>query len=64
MSSKFERNYYVADLISDLLANGKSSRLYQNVVKNNKLFSEINAYITGDIDPGLLIISGKIMQNI
>jgi len=64
MSSKFEREYYVTDLISDLLANGKSSRLYQNLVKERKLFSEINAYITGEIDPGLFIISGKLMHHV
>ncbi len=64
MSSKYKREYYVTDLISDLLANGKSSRLYRNLVKNKRLFSEINAYITGDIDPGLFIINGKLMKKV
>lgn len=64
MSSKLEKGYYVTDLISDLLANGKSSRLYQNLVKNKNLFSEINAYITGDIDPGLILVNGKLMPGI
>lgn len=64
MSSKYKREYYVTDLISDLLANGKSSRLYQNLVKSKRLFSEINAYITGDIDPGLFIINGKLMKKV
>ena len=64
MSSKHEKSYYATDLISDLLANGKSSRLYQQLVKNKKLFSDINAYITGDIDPGLLIVNGKLMHNV
>ncbi|PLX18511.1 MAG: peptidase M16 [Marinilabiliales bacterium] len=62
MSSKLENEYYTTDLISDLLANGKSSRLYQNLVKDKKMFSEINAYITGDIDPGLFVITGKLMN--
>lgn len=64
MSSKFDRKYYVTDLISDILANGKSSRLYQSLVKEKKLFSEINAYITGDIDEGLLIVTGKLIHGI
>ncbi len=64
MSSKYKKEYYITDLISDLLANGKSSRLYQNLVKNKRLFSEINAYITGDIDPGLFIITGKLMEKV
>ncbi len=64
MSSKLEKEYYTTDLISDLLANGKSSRLYQNLVKDKKMFSDINAYITGDIDEGLFIITGKLMKSI
>lgn len=64
MSSKLNKEYYVTDLISDLLANGKSSRLYQNLVKDKKLFSEINAYITGDIDPGLILVNGIIMPGV
>ncbi len=57
-----ERNtkeYYIADIISDLLSRGESSRLYQELVKNKKIFSEVNAYITGDIDAGLFIMEGK-----
>lgn len=64
MSSKLEKEYYVADLISDIFANGKSSRLYQSLVKTKQLFSDINAYITGDIDEGLFIITGKVMSNV
>jgi predicted Zn-dependent peptidase len=64
MSAKNKKDYYTSDLISDLLSNGKSSRLYQNLVKDKKLFSEINAYITGDIDEGLFIVSGKLIENI
>jgi len=64
MCSKNNPDYFVADLISDLLSNGKSSRLYQNLVKENQYFSSIDASITGDIDEGLFIISGKIMKGI
>ncbi|MCK5028483.1 MAG: insulinase family protein [Bacteroidales bacterium] len=64
MSSKLENEFYTTDLISDLLANGKSSRLYQNLVKDKKLFSDINAYITGDIDAGLFMITGRLMKSV
>ena len=64
MSSRHNPDYNVADLVSDLLSNGKSSRLYQALVKETQLFSSIDAYITGDIDEGLFIISGKIMKGI
>ncbi len=64
MQHRLHNDYYASDLISDLLANGKSSRLYLNLVKGNELFGEINAYITGDTDPGLLVITGKVKQGI
>jgi zinc protease len=53
------KNYYIADIISDILSRGESSRLYQELVKNKKIFSEVNAYITGDIDAGLFVLEGK-----
>ena len=52
-------DYYTADLISDILGRGKSSRLYDKLLKNMNLVSEISAYITGSFDTGLLVISGK-----
>jgi predicted Zn-dependent peptidase len=64
MPARKSPEYYTVDLISDLLSNGNSSRLYQSLVKEKKLFSEINAFITGDIDGGLFIITGKLLDNI
>jgi predicted Zn-dependent peptidase len=57
-------DFYTLDLISDLLAGGESGRLNTNLVRKKKLFSEINAYITSDIDPGLIIIQGKLMKGV
>jgi len=57
-------DFYTLDLITDLLAGGESGRLYTKLVREKKLFSEINAYITSDIDPGLIFIQGKLMKNI
>lgn len=54
--------YYTADLVSDILSAGDSSRLYVELVKKQQLFSDISAYITGNLDPGLFVISGKIMN--
>ena len=54
-----DRDYYATDLISDILSNGSSSRLYRKLLKEQRLFSSIDAYITGNMDPGLLIIEGK-----
>jgi predicted Zn-dependent peptidase len=55
-----DKSYHHFDLISDILSNGKSSRLYLTLVKDKKLFTEINAYVSGDIDNGLFIVSGKL----
>ncbi|MCB0478492.1 MAG: insulinase family protein [Crocinitomicaceae bacterium] len=59
MPDRLHPDYYTADLISDILGRGKSSRLYDTLLKNMNLVSEISAYITGSFDTGLLVISGK-----
>lgn len=62
MGSRLSNDFYSLDLITDLLAGGESGRLYSKLVREKKLFSSIDAYITSDIDPGLVIIHGKLMQ--
>jgi predicted Zn-dependent peptidase len=57
--SRAERDYYVTDLLTDVLGNGQSSRLYSRLLKERELFTGIDCYLTGSIDPGLLIIEGK-----
>ena len=64
MPDRLDKNYYVADLIGDMLGRGKSSRLYQKLVKQNPLFNELSAYISGSIDAGLLVIQGNLNDNI
>ena len=56
--------YHATDLLSDILSNGLSSRLYQSLVKEKRLFGNINAYISGSIDPGQFIISGNLLDGI
>ncbi len=55
-----DRNYIVCDLLSDILSSGNSSRLYQKLVREKAMFSNISAYVTGDFDNGLLIVSGRL----
>ena len=64
MGAKFDANYFVSDLISDVLSNGDSSRLYRKLVLEKGMFSELDAYISGDCDPGLFYVSGKLMQGV
>ncbi|MFU8843407.1 MAG: M16 family metallopeptidase, partial [Bacteroidales bacterium] len=58
------QNYYASDLISDILSNGNSSRLHNVLVKEKRLFSNIDAYITGNIDAGLFVFSGKLVEGV
>lgn len=59
MPGKNEPHYHAADLLSDILGRGKSSRLYKKLKKELDLVSEINAYILGSFDTGLLMITGN-----
>ena len=64
MDSRLSDEYFVCDLISDILANGRSSRFYQKLYKERQLFSTIDAFISGATDPGLFIIEGKTMPGV
>ena len=56
--------YYTQDLLSDILGRGRSARLFQNLVKEKEFFNEIQAYVTGNLDPGLMIIEGHLTDNV
>ena len=61
---RLDKRYYTADLITDLLSGGGSSRLYQSLVKEKQLFSNINCFHFGSVDAGLLAIEGKLVKGI
>jgi len=64
ISSRLDRKYYIMDLITDILSGGGSSRLYHSLVKERRLFSNIECYHFGSIDNGLLAIEGKLVKGI
>jgi predicted Zn-dependent peptidase len=64
MASRTEKDYYTADLITEVLGGGGSSRLHQALVKEKKLFSNIECYHTGSTDAGLVVIEGKLIKGI
>ena len=64
MCDRWDADFYAYDMLSDLLSNGHSSRLYRRAVQELGLFSEINAYITGDLGPGLFAVSGKLCDGV
>lgn len=64
MPGRNSNQYQVNDLLSDILGTGKSSLLHQFGVKKSQIFSSLSSYVTGSIDPGLMIISGRLSDNI
>ena len=64
MQERKHDDYYAADLLTDVLARGMSSRLYLKLVKENPLFSELSLYLTGSVDPGLFIVHAMLSDGI
>ena len=62
MGSRLEQNFYAADLLSDVLSGGNSSRVEERLVKGRKLFTEADVFLSGENDPGLFVATGKINE--
>ncbi len=62
MDKRDSNGYYTLDLATDVLSSGSSARLYRKLVKEQKLFSELDAYVTGTLDEGLVIVEGKLAK--
>jgi zinc protease len=61
---RFDKDYYTVDLLGDILGHGQSSRLVHQLVKEKEIFTSINAHGLGSIDPGLLVISGRLHEGV
>ena len=64
MGNRLEDSYYRADLITEIMGSGGSSRLFEKLVKEKQLFSQIECHHMGSIDPGILVIEGKLVKGI
>lgn len=64
MDNRLDHGYYVADLITEVMGGGASSRLYQRLVKEKQLFSQIECYHFGTVEKGLLAVEGKLVKGI
>lgn len=64
MPARNHESYQVFDLLSDILSQGQSSRLYNTLLKEQQLFSDINAYITSSLDEGLFVVEGKLIEGV
>ena len=64
MGRRCDNDYQASDLLSDILSNGRSSRLFRRLVMEQQLFTAIDASITGDIDAGLFLINGRLNKGV
>jgi len=64
MGSRMDGSYYAVDLMTDILSGGGSSRLYQSLVKEQKLFSNIECHHFGSTDAGLVVVEGKLVKGV
>ena len=59
-----DKAFYAVDLLSDIFSNGPSSRLIHRLTRENKYFNQIDCYVTGDFDPGLIVFEGRPTEKI
>ena len=64
MCSHFDKDFRASDLVSDVLSNGSSSRIYNKIVRPGRLVSEADAYISGEAGPGLMVLSAKVLPGV
>ncbi|MCM1041620.1 MAG: insulinase family protein [Bacteroides sp.] len=64
MGPRMSDDFYVFDLVSDILSNGDSSRFHTTLVKEKKLFNSVNAYVSGDLEPGMFLVSGFLEEGV
>lgn len=64
MCERTNLQFYTFDLLSDVLSNGKSFRLYDSLVRNQQIFTGIDAVVSGDDDKGLFMIVGKLTDGV
>ena len=64
MPGRFHADYYTVDMLNDILSRGESSRLYLSLVKENEIFNSISSFTIGTIDPGLLVVNGRLKEGI
>jgi zinc protease len=64
MPGRFNKDFYAVELLNDILGHGQSSRLFHRLVKQQEIFTSISAHGMGSIDPGLVIVSGRMNSNV
>jgi zinc protease len=62
MPGRFDADFHAADLLSDVLGRGESSRLYRELVKEKEIFTSLSSFTMGTLDPGLIVVSGRLKE--
>jgi zinc protease len=58
------RDFYVLDLLTDILSGCDSGRFPSVLVRKKELFTDADIYLSGEIDPGLVIFSGRVKSGV
>lgn len=64
MPGRFHPDYYAADLLTDVLGRGESSRLHRKLVKEDELFTSVSCFSMGTLDPGLIVVNGRLQEGV
>ena len=64
MCDRRDEDYHAMDLLSDILSRGNSARLYNRLVKEECLFSDLSCFVMGDMDKGLFVVTGKVSPGV
>ena len=57
---RYGRDFYILDLLTDILSGCESGRFPTVLVREKELFSEADIYLSGELDPGLVIFMGRL----
>jgi len=63
IGSRTSPDFFLGDMTSDLLAGGESGRLYQHLVREQRLLGSVNAYVSGEVDPGLFVFTAQLLPS-
>lgn len=64
MGGRCDSDFFPCDVISDILSNGYSGRLMARLVRRDKIFTKIDAFVSDSIDPGLFSIYARVAEGV
>ena len=62
MGGRAGKQFKEMDLITDILSGGESGRFENRLVRERRAFSEANIYVSGEMDPGLVLFQGRVTE--